>query len=288
MDSFIYNSMKKYRMKFLLILIILLVLWVTYVIANGPYILNRYIDHPYLSETHFSQNTKAIKIPEPFELHRNDDLSIKDYALKDMSYWKGNSYEFKVPLSAVTSIDSDITNETTGTGNAATKKEVSAMLWMAKIGDKNVVILTYPNFDPQKDKEVTGIFTEIPHIINYQLANAFSEDPDFEICEYMLDTRGVEMESEGFDIVFSFVTLLILIYLSVKLSIQFADYHKTPTYKQLEKYGDGDEVAKLIEKELSNAKVSGKQYISENWIITPDTFKLKIVRNHIKHGNFKY
>lgn len=288
MDSFIYGSMKKYRIKFLIILITLFLLWILYFISNSAYILNRFTDHPWLNESHFSENTETIKIPKPFELHRNDDLLIKDYALKDTSYWMGNRYEFKVSLNEISPIDSDITNETTNTGNEASKKEISAKLWMAKIGDKDVVVLTYPDFDPEQDIEVTGIFTEIPNIINYQLANVFSENPDSEICSLMLDTRGVEMESESFDVVFSFVTLLILIFLSVKLSIQFADYHKTPTYRQLEKYGDADEVVKLIEKEIENATGAGKQYVLENWILTPDTFKLKIVRNHMKHGSFKY
>lgn len=288
MDSFVYRSMKKYRIKFLIICASLLLLWILYVVSNSAYILNRIIDHPNLNLTHFAQNTETTPVEEPFELHRNDDLSIKDYALKDSSYWYGNKYEFKVSLPDISLVESIITNETTGTGNEATKKEISAKLWLANIGGKNVVVLTYPDFNPEKDTEVTGIFTKIPHIINYQLANAFSEKPGFEICEYMLDTRGVEMESESFDIVFSTVTLLILIFLFIKLSIQFADYHKTPTYRQLEKYGEGDEVVKLIENEFGKAQISGKQYILENWIITPDTFKLKITRNHIKHGSFKY
>lgn len=288
MNTFIYKSMKKYRIKYLIILIVLVVLWGVYVNANSPYIMNRFIDHPKLSESHFSENTENVKVGMPFELHRSDDRTVKDFATRGESYWVGDRYEFKVSLSDVLPIESDITNKMTGTGGKTTKQDVSAKLWLAKIGDKNVVVMSYPDFDPEKSGDVTGIFTDIPLIVKYQLAQKFGETPDFEVCEYMLDTRGLEMESEGFDLVFSFVTLLVLIYLVVKLAIQFANYRKTPTYKQLEKYGDCDEVEKLIEKELANAVFSDKQYVCENWLVIPDTFKLKIVRNHKKHGNFKY
>ena len=288
MDAYIYKSMKRYRLKYLVILIVLMILWGVYFHANSPYILNRFTDYPTLSEAHFSQNTKTVKVGKPFELHRNDKREIRDFAVKDESYWMDDKYEFKVPVSDMIRIESDITNSITGTGGKTTKQDISGKLWLTEIGDKKVVVLTYPDFDPEKDREVTGIFTSIPYIVKYELARSFGENPDFEVCEYMLDTRGLEMETEGFDTVFSFVTLLILIYLTVKLLMQFANYHKTPTYRQLEKYGDCDEVEKLIEKELTQSEYIDKQYVCENWIVIPDTFKLKIVRNHRKHGNFKY
>ena len=115
MESFIYKEMKRYRRKYLLVLIILIVLWITYFVSNSPYIFNRFLKPQALDEAHFSSATKNVEIGEPFELHRNDDLGIKDYALKDSSYWKGDKYEFIVPLSSIRELDIGITNKTTGT-----------------------------------------------------------------------------------------------------------------------------------------------------------------------------
>lgn len=287
MKSYIYTEMKRYRRKFLITVIILFVLWIIYFTANSPYIFNRIFDHEKLDVSHFSKSTQNVKVGEPFELHRNDDLGIRDYALKNSSYWKEDKYEFVVPLSSLEPLDINITNKTTGTGEESTKGVVSAKAWLADIGDKEVLVITYPDFDPQKTKEATGIFTQIPHILKYHLALSFN-DPQQEICEYMLDTRGIEMESESFDIVFSAVLLGIIIFLAIKLLRQYSNHLLTPTYKQLVKYGEEEKVVLLVEKELDNARYENKKYFCENWIVSRDTFGLKIVRNHIKHGSFKY
>ena len=216
MEGYIYGEMKKYRRKFLLILMVLAILWATYFVANSPYIFNRFLPHGELDVSHFSKNSKNVSVGEPFELHRNDDTTIPDYALKGASYWKGSKYEFIVPLSDMTELEFGITNKTTNTGDGSTQDNISAKVWLAKIGDKEVVVLTYPDFKPEVQKEVTGIFTSIPYIMKYNLANYFQDSPDYEICEYMLDTRGLEMESESFDIVFSIAFLAVIIFLLIR------------------------------------------------------------------------
>ena len=284
----IYSSMKKHRIKFLLIEILLVVIFVSFFVSSYPYIANYFGAKTVLDEDLFSEKVQTVKIPEPFKLHRNDDGTIPDYALKGSSYWQGMYYEFDVAVKDAEKTQLSFTNATTNTGKSGAEDEISAVLHVMDVGGVKTLVLTYPETDLENASEIKGIFTEIPLIVMHDLAQTQIFENDTQICTYMLDTRGVEMESEGFDTVFSIVLLLIIIFLLIKLILQFSNYRKTPTYKQLEKYGDMEKIEKEIERELTEVVFNKKETITENWILKEDTFKLKIVKNHIKHGRFEY
>lgn len=284
----IYASMKKYRKKFVVIELILILFWIWYFCACHEYILTVVCGSTPLDVSRFSQETQNVSVGEPFELHRSDDITIKDYALRPESYWQGEKYLFETALSSPQKTSVYFTNATTGTGDDSEGNELSAEVYLAEIGDKKVLVLAYPHQKLTDGSVVEGIFAEIPLVVSHSVAAADDFEPDDSICKYMLDIRGVEMESENFDITFVSVLLAIIIFLAIKLVLQFKNYIYTPTYAQLSKYGEPLEIASKIESEFAASKTEKNQIVTDNWILSKDTFKLKIVKNHMKHGNFRY
>jgi len=284
----IYKSMKKHRVKFLVIEILLIVLLVGYFAATYEYISNIFVGGVAFDEARFAKEAETIAVGEPFELHRSDDVSINDYTLRPDSYWQDNHYEFALDLKSAQKLGISYSNRTTMTGTDETYDEISSCLYLADIGGIKTLVLAYPHQDLSAIDTIDGIFTSIPLIVAHDVAASGAFAPTDEICQYMVDTRGIEMESERFDLVFCTVLFGIIIYLAAKLVLQFADYHHTPTYRQLAKYGPIDEIEAQVEAELAAARKEKRQLVTENWIVSEDTFKLKIVKNHMKHGKFVY
>ena len=217
----VYKAMKLYRINFLVIELILIVLFSLYVTSAYPYIVNIFEGAVAFDESDYSKNAEVIEIGEKFELHRTDETNIPDFALKDTSYWQGSKYEFVVPIKDAWDLGITYTNAETGTGTETNLGDMSAKLFLSKIGDKNTLVLAYPHQDLSKMSEVTGIFTAVPYIVYYDITQSDKFKPTDEVSVYMLDIRGLEMESEVFDVTFCALLLLIIIYLAIKLIIQF-------------------------------------------------------------------
>ncbi len=284
----IYKSMKKHRVKFLVTEILLIVLLAGYFSGCYEYISNIFIGGVAFDEARFAREVETVEVGEPFELHRNDNLSINDYALRPDSYWQDNRYEFALNLKHAQKLGLSYNNQTTGSGSDETYDEISSNLYVADIGGIKTLVLTYPHQNLAEIESIDGIFTAIPLIVAHDVAASGAFKPTDEICKYMIDTRGIEMESENFDLIFCAVLFGIIIYLAAKLALQFMDYHSTPTYRQLAKYGLIDEIEAQVDAELADARKEKRQLVTENWIVSEDTFKLKIVKNHMKHGKFVY
>ncbi len=284
----VHKAMKHYRRKFLIVELVLIAVFVCFLAYSFAYISNIFVGAVPLDEERFSLSTKETVVGEPFDLHRRDAANIPDFALKGNSYWQGNSYEFTVQLTDVKNTGISYTNFTTGTGSEAVKDKTSAVLFLARIGNKNTLVLAYPHEDLTKPVKVSGIFTSIPLIVKHDVAKSNAFLPDDVVCEYMLDTRGLEMESETFDLVFCLMLSLIIMYLGIKLIMQYRNYRLTPTYRQLEKYGDPDMIARDVDEELSGIQWIGKECATGGWIISKKPFMLKIIKNYRRHGKFKY
>lgn len=285
-NGIIYKSMQKHRRRFLIIEILLAVFLIWYFVMCQEYIINVFQGAVDFDEARFASEVATLEVGEPFELHRNDDISINDYAIRADSYWQDDKYEFNVSLKNVQKLDVDFNNETTGTDGRG--DEISSNMYVADIGGIKTLVLTYPHTHLASEDAICGIFTSIPLIAAHDVAKSKMFNPTDEICAYMLDTRGLEMESESFDLLFTSVLLIVVIYLGIKLWRQYRDYLRTPTYRQLTKYGDAKDIAYKIETELADGVKEKKRLVCENWIVSEDTFKLKIVKNHMKHGNFRY
>lgn len=287
-EGMIYKSMKKHRTRFLVTEIFLIALLLLYFIMCYEYISNVFMGAAAFDEAKFASETETIAVGEPFELHRSDNVSISDYALRPDSYWQENKYEFDVKLENAQKLPVSFTNATTDTGDDSESDEISTNLYIAQINGIKTLVLCYPHQDIASTDTVTGIFTSIPLVVAHDVAGCGAFASDDEICSYMLDTRGIEMESETFDVVFCLILLLVIIFLGIKLIIQYTDFHRTPTYSQLAKYGEIQEIEEQVEGELTLGVRKKKKTVTENWIVSEDTFKLKIVKNHLKHGSFNY
>ncbi len=285
----INRSMKGHRFRFLLTEIVLVVILIAYFIGCYAYISNVFIGSVPLDAERFANEAKMTEVPESFELHRNDNTEIPSYALKDSSYWQRKRYEFSAEADNVSKTGLVYRNKDTQTGSEETFDEISVNIYTAEIGSKRVLLVAYPHQDLKSGQVVEGIFTEIPLIIRHDMAKSDEFETGEAVCEYMLDMRGLEMESEIFDVTFCIVLLALVIIFAVKLVRQYKNHLVTPTYRQLDRYGEITEIEKQIESEIEADFIKdGDCVITENWILSEDVFKLKVVKNHRRHGNFKY
>lgn len=285
----INRSMKGHRFRFLLTEFFLVAVLVIYFIGCYAYISNVFIGAVPLDSQRFANEVKMTEVPESFELRRGDSVEIPSYALKDSSYWQGKRYEFSLRAENVVKTDIVYRNKDTQTGDEETGEEISTNIYTADIGGKKVIVVAYPHQELKSGQILEGIFTTLPPIVRFDIANNGEFEAGEKVCEYMLDLRGLEMESEIFDVTFCIVMLTLVIIFAIKLVRQYKNHLVTPTYRQLDKYGEITDIEKQIETELEADFVKdGDSVITENWILCEDVFKLKVVKNHRRHGNFKY
>lgn len=285
----INRSMKGHRLRFLLTEIFLVAILVAYFVGCYAYISNVFIGAVPLDSGKFANEVKMTEVPEAFELHRGDDTQIPSYALKGSSYWQGKRYEFSVRIEDVEKTSMVYRNKDTQTGDEDTAEEISTNIYTADICGKKVLVVAYPHQELKSGQTVEGIFTSLPLIIRHDMARSEEFEIGESVCEYMLDLRGLEMESEIFDVTFCIVMLALVIWLGIKLIRQYKNHLLTPTYRQLDRYGEITDIEKQIETELEANYIKDEDcIITENWILSEDVFKLKVVKNHRRHGNFQY
>lgn len=288
-NGIVYKHMQKHRISFAVIVALVVMLFAYTVIGSAPYI-SSYINGAVPLDTErYKTECKTENYPEPFEFHRGEDKSIPNYAVKGTSYWQDDKFEFEITLSDVKNTGITYTSKTTG--SASSDEVESAVIYSADIGGIQTFIITYPDTDYKDGDKISGIFNTIPQIVKYNLAEySNSIKQSDKISSYIFDTRGIEMESAGFDMISCIILFVFVLLLSGKLVIQFINPLHTPTYRQFEKYGDPLVIADSVdsEVEMSGKKISKKELITQSWIVSEDVFKLKVVKNHLKFGNIKY
>lgn len=283
-DGIIYHYVKKYRRRRLITVLILAVLLFAYAFSVRPYLANAFLGPEVLDAERFASEADMREVGEPFELHRSESTAIESYALKAYSYWQDMDYEFNVTLSAPERTDIIYTTANTDSTAADADME-SAVIYTASIGGVKTLVLAYPHQELKDGDVVCGVFTAPARIIEHDIAKSDAFEADEMICEFMLDIRGISMESQFADITICIMLLMLILYLTVRLIFQYINPFTSPTYRGIDKYGDLAETVVKIEKQLCKA-VDGKnikeQIITENWIVSRDTFKLKIVKNHMQ------
>lgn len=291
-SGFVYHSMNYHRKKSLCTLLFIVLVFSLYFSAFGPYITNVLTGSVSLDSEKFADDAAFVMSSDGAMSQENVSPVIRNYSLKTMSYWQGDKYEFDVKLGEAQKTPVRYTTKNTDDSfvDGESKEYESAILYRADINGVITYILAYPHQELAAGSTVTGIFTEIPPIISNDIAT-LGETSFY--CKYMLDTRGIEMESERFDVMISAVLLALIIYLFVRLVVFYVNPYLTPTYRSLDKYGDVDSVIVDIEAELAEAgvkKISKKNPVyTTNWILSEDSFKLKILRNHAKpQDNSRY
>ena len=286
-DGFIYKAMKHHRIKHIIRTALVFAVLVIYAFFNRAYIGNVLFGSSNLNGDRFIKEVSTIEINKELAAKSDGSRIIRSYAVKSGSYWQDQKYEFDVSLTDVFKLPISYTTHNTGTNydDIDSKAVHSANLYSGKIEGVNVLILAYPHQDIKDGEKITGIFTEMSNIIRTDAALLGSLEGE-SFCEFIFDVRGLEMGSEKFDIAFSGVLLLFLIYLLIKMAIYFINPYLTPTYKSLAHYGDLETIVRDIENQLKKAGVNEitrkRSAVTDDWLVSEDSFKLKIVKNHTK------
>ena len=289
-DGFVYKSMNKHRIKLMIYIIIIAFFLVLYFMLFKPYITNFFVGPSPLNEDKFLNDYESVVFTEDDVINEDDDTTIKTYTLKGKSYWQQDSYEFKIKFSDVKKTDINYTLKNTSDKFDENEKDVlSACLYSAKIKDRDVFVIAYPHTN--LTKIASGIFTEFPDVIKSDIY--MGGNFNTEHYKYIFDVRGIEMEGERFDITLFIILSLILLFLFIKLIIYLINPYLTPTYREFSKYGDTESVIEDVEYQLKSAvKTKDKKavrYITEDWIVYDDVFKLKLNKNHLKNpDNTRY
>ena len=289
-DGIVYKSMNRHRIKLLIRIAVILVIFALYFSTCKPYVLNVIMGSSAFDAQRYSAD---IAMVAPDELKDDGSLVIKNYSLKPTSYWQDGKYEFDVVPGAVEETGITYTTKYTRESHSEADGEgiLSAVLTCADINGVNTLILSYPHQEVKQGTVIPGIFTEIPAIIKQDLIS--SDMADEKISPYMLDARGIEMEAERFDMTLCSALLILALYLLVKAIIYYINPLLTPTYRSIDKYGDVNSVVADVENQLKNSqvqKIPKKEAVyTEDWIVSEDSFKLKIVKNHAKpQDNSRY
>lgn len=284
-DGVIYKAMNKHRQKNIRYCLTVLAILIIYFFSCKPYITNTLFGATPLNEAEFKKDavTRALKVQKNADGEVSQLINSK--VLKDDSYWQGDKYEFTVELTDVRQTEITYTTKNTSENPEDAKGEKSAVVYLAKIGGIDTIVLAYPEQKIENGTKIDGIFAPIPPVVSYDmlLNNDFA---DKEFYLYMLDTRGLEMENEGFDIVACIVLLAVLLFLTIKVVIQYVKPLSTPTYRCLSKFGDVKTISDDVEDQLKKKGISlikrKQSVITEDWILTEEPFKLKVAKNHTK------
>lgn len=289
----LYRDVVKNRRKFLIILIVLIALFARYTVAIMP-LLQKLAAGPselsaesFAAETGFAERAKESDDDDGLFAIQNE--KIYGYAVSELTYRQGTKYYFRVPTNGVEmsglafTMKGNVVTEDTDTES----DPVAVRVWYIDIGGKKTAVLA-PDRQIENGKAVTGIFVKMPTVISDALFDAGL--PEGTICDYMLDVRGIRMDSEFSDSLIWVIFIFALIYLILRLGSYYVNPLRHPTYRQLGKYGDVAEIAADVEYQLANGiteREKGRVY-THDWIVADAQFRKIIEKNFIAGGSFKY
>lgn len=277
-DTLLYRGMKKYRRKFLTILMFFLILLIGFTIWRLPYIKTQICGAVDLDVNRFLSETETFSIDDVIELDRHEPKEPDAYYYKDISYWQGNNYRFNLKVDSLKKTGIVYSNKVSVSENNTIEYE-SAEIYMAEIGGRKTAVLATPH--EKCTKNMTALLVKAPRVVMADLSK--NNQLPITLSEYFIDCRGADMGTEVTDFTIVKIWSLILILLFVKLGIYYAKPELTPTYRQLRKYGNIMDVADDVEAQINSdsAYTEDKMLITDDYIITDDTFKKKVVRNHL-------
>ncbi len=283
--TLLYKEMSRYRIKFLIINILLTVLYVMFVIGKMPYLKTEFGGPSELDTARFISETQTTVIDEVVELGRKDHKTPDASLVRSTSYWQDDRYYFTIKADSVTDTDKTFKGTMGGSSTGTEAKEYDLYkLYMAQIDGRNVTVIAYAN--QKVTKNMTAYITDVQKPILAALSETIGEGESLEISDYMLDVRNLEMDTASTDFVCFWIFMLLLIFLYAKVIIYFAKPITAPTYRQLARYGDIESVADDINRQsgLSSAYTEDKKLILQDYILSRSYFKMIVVKNHMaKH-----
>jgi len=125
--------------------------------------------------------------------------------------------------------------------------------------------------------------------VRADLSATVPEGETLTVSEYMLDTRGIEMNTENSDPWIIGILLAITLFLAIRVAVYYINPLRHPTYTQLQKYGDISEIITSVETQAESdaAYKEDKSLIMPDWICYDATFKRVVVKNHMASGRYE-
>ena len=291
-NGFLYKNMAKYRLKLTAIVVIFAMIFGWFSVSCAKYLTKRAFGSSPIDVNAFSAECKTMVLDANYTYDKNSpEAKIFGYAIESRTYMQGNKYYFNVPVGDV--IDTDVAFTISGavlTPEVDTESDkVAVIVKYATVGDVCVPLLMLPDQKLASGDAVDGVFVEASPLILEQLAKQDAAIPR-RISTYMLDLRGIEMGSEFSDTLLWLIMLAILLYLVVKLAIYYIKPVRHPMFAQLDKYGDIYAIAEDIEHQLKSdaTQFYKKEIYTEEWLLTKQSFKYRIGKNHTSGGKFRY
>ena len=282
-DGLLYKNMARCRINFLIINILLTVLFIFYTVNKMPYLKTAWGGPGELDVERFLSETSVIEIADYVELTRKDRNTPDASYIRETSYWQDDIYTFT--LKADNLEKTDVVFKGTVTNfSGETMEEDMYELYFAEIGGRKAAVLAFAGQEVSKD--MTACIVHMQKPILSGISGLVKSGEVIEICEYVVDVRGLEMDAATSDVWFFWIYLAGLLLLYIKLIRYFINPLTTPTYKQLWVFGKIETVAEEIDRqsELPSARRNGKEYILDKFILTRGFFKMKVVANHLaKH-----
>ncbi len=276
-NGYVYRAMAFYRRKFLTVLIITSLVFIWFATAKMPYLRTWANGASPLDVERFGEECALMVIEDKVELGRKDKKSPDDAVYRSNSYWQDGRYLFSMELDSIGDEIAVYTKEM-AIGDK-TETFVTGRVYTAYVAGIPVTVLANGNWD--KSLSVTGHLTEVQKPILSALTKNMKEGETIEIAEYTIDLRGLEMDTEESDVALFWISLVLIVLIWLKLLSYYIKPSRTPTYKQLLRYGDMETVEQDINLQAEDGYTENKNFVLKDYIIEKSTFKLKISRNHM-------
>ncbi len=284
----LYNGMVRGRRKFLIINLIVTAIYILYMMRAMPFIIGK-LHGPYdLDVENFISTTQTVTLNEEIVMKKRADKTIPSYAFFDTSYHDGDKYRFNVKFDSFEDIGVKYTTEIEDPQTKEMVEYVLCSVYMGKIGDNAVPVMHYGDTMPNPDNVLTGIFLQPAEVIKSDISKLTANGTEITMNEFMFDSRNIEMEIENTDIAIMILGFALLAFLYIRLLRYYVNPYKHPTYKQLYKYGNLEDVINDIEDQFESEDVfmEDKELMCTDWIMTKDTFKNKVIKNHRTRGRY--
>lgn len=279
-QGYVYKSMEKYRRKFALICGVIFVLWVLFTVAKWPYIRTKMFGAVALDESEYLSETGTKTLTEPLVLDRHETKEPTSIYSKQNSYWQDGRYLFNMNISNIKKTDVEFTS-VLEVSSSQKLEYPTAVIYIADLAGKTTVIIAEP--EQKLSDNIQGYLVEPQRAVLSRLSENMKDGDKLVLADWFIDCRKIDMGLDSTDLHISFLMLMVLILLLIRLAQEYINPLSTPTYRQLSRYGNITDIAAEVDREVESADAYTEdgRLICENFIIENDTFKKKITRNHM-------
>ncbi len=282
-DGLIYKKMKHYRRKYLIINIVCTILYLAFITWRFPYIRTQMTGSTQLDEARFIAETGTMVMDEVIELGRKETKTPDSACFRVESYWQDGRYLYDMEIEDIVDTGKSFTS-TIDTGMGEPQEVEMYKVYTASIEGRRIAILAKAKWQPTE--KVTGYLADFSRPVMAKVSETLTEGEKAELSDYMLDLRGLEMDTANTDYACFWIFMALLAFLWTKLIMQYANPLRTPTYRQLVKYGEVFSVEEDINTQAGKDSVykEKRKLILEDYILYKGTFKYEVKRNHMSRN----